>query len=229
MPTLQASLPAQGTRKSTLVVAWCDYKAAEYAALNWHYAHRMPVPPRNHLGVWEDNVFIGAVIFSRGASPSLGKRYGLGNTEFCELTRVALRGHKTPVTQILKIAIRMLRRQNPGLRAIFSFADANRGHIGSIYQAGNWLYLGRTHKCYQYIDRDGVRWHTREIVHKTPRKQMGTGICTVRKQDCRRVLEVPKFRYAYVLDESIKPKFLANARPYPKAAEVKPVTRSATS
>jgi len=40
----------------------------------------------------------------------------------------------------------MLFKQNPGLRLIVSYADADQNHEGKIYQAGNWLYEGHVNK-----------------------------------------------------------------------------------
>src|SRR5215468_4259457 len=65
-------------------------------------------------------------------------------TECAELCRVALAKHSTPVSRILSIAVRMLRREMPGIRLIVSYADLNHGHFGKIYQASNWLFVGET-------------------------------------------------------------------------------------
>ena len=70
--------------------------------------------------------------------------YRLKMTECAELCRVALDKHRTPVTRILAIAIRMLKREMPGLRLLVSYADLNQGHLGKIYQASNWIYVGTT-------------------------------------------------------------------------------------
>ena len=67
--------------------------------------------PLVKIGCWEDADYIGCVLFGRGASPYLGKQYGLTQLECCELVRIALRKHETPVTRIVKIAIKLLRKQ----------------------------------------------------------------------------------------------------------------------
>jgi hypothetical protein len=125
-----------------LKIDFCSHDAAKYACLNWHYSRSIPACKLFKLGVWEDEKFIGAVIFSRGASPFLLKKYDLKQTEGCELTRVALKEHQTPVSRIVAIAIKILKKKNPGLRIIISFADPERGHHGGIYQAGGWIYTG---------------------------------------------------------------------------------------
>lgn len=94
--------------------------------------------------MWENGEFVGVVLFGQGATPELGKRFGIERTEICELTRVALNRHQAPVTRIIKVAIRMLCRHCPKIRLIISFADSAQGHVGTIYQAGNWLYAGES-------------------------------------------------------------------------------------
>ena len=42
------------------------------------------------------------------------------------------------------IALRLLARHSPGLRLVVSYADPAQGHVGTIYQAAGWTYLGVT-------------------------------------------------------------------------------------
>ena len=69
--------------------------------------------------------------------------FGLESTEACELVRVALApGRHHPTSQCLAQSLKLLRRQSPGLRLVVSYADTKEGHLGIIYQATNWLFLG---------------------------------------------------------------------------------------
>lgn len=190
----------------TLKVAACSHEAARYAVENWHYSHIMPTGKTVKCGVWEGSEFIGVVIFSRGASPFLGNALRLDATEICELTRVALREHESPVSQIVAEAIRMLRASNPRLRVIASFADPKEGHHGGIYQAGNWIYTGQSNPIIEYFI--GGRWrHTRGAYHHPERKTAPSR-------------EVPgKYRYLYPLDKQMRRKIEKLRKPYPHAVE----------
>jgi hypothetical protein len=84
------------------------------------------------LGVLEDETFVGTVAFGGGATPMLHRPFGLGPDEVCELVQVALGSHRTPVSRILAITMRMLRRAMPGLGLVVSFADTGQGHHGGI-------------------------------------------------------------------------------------------------
>lgn len=186
----------------SLVVAPCSHAAARYAVERWHYAAALPTGKLVKLGAWEGGRFIGAVIFSRGASPFLGHAYGFDSTELCELTRVALRDHVSPVSQIVAAALRVLARTNPGLRLVVSFADPTRGHHGGIYQAGNWLYAGQSNEVVEY--RIGGRWrHTRGAYHHPARRSAP-----------RRVAP-GKHRYLYPLDRRARKAVAHLALPYP--------------
>ncbi|MGV2431812.1 UNVERIFIED_CONTAM: protein Mom, partial [Pseudomonas aeruginosa] len=85
---------------------------------------------------------------------NLLKPYGLTQIQGCELTRIALKNHKTPVSKILSIAIKFLKKQNPKLKLIVSFADPEQGHHGGVYQATNWIYSGQSGESYKYFDKN---------------------------------------------------------------------------
>lgn len=135
----------------SLKIDWATHESAEYACKNWHYSKILPTGKLVKIGVWENKVFIGVVLFSRGASPHLGTKFFLGQDEICELTRVALTKHKTEVTRIVAIALKFLKRHCPGLRLVVSFADPEQGHAGGIYKGGNWVYSGTSGETIEYF------------------------------------------------------------------------------
>jgi hypothetical protein len=145
-----------------LLVAHATHEAARFAVETWHYSRRMPMPPMIRYGVWERGAYVGCVLFARGASPTLGAKYGLTQEQSCELVRIALTKHRTPVSRIVAIALRMLRRDAPKLRLVVSFADPHEGHHGGIYQAGGWIYAGSSSEARQFFHNG--RWrHVRAI------------------------------------------------------------------
>lgn len=167
------------------------------------------------IGVYEDLLFIGAVIFSRGVSGSnLSKTYGLKTTEICELSRIALKEHQTPVTRIVSIAVRMLRKFCPGLKLIISYADANQGHLGSIYQAGNWIYTGESASVPIYVGKSGRVYHDRSVSNSGMKEHYGRMSACPKKTDLKIIPQKPKFRYFMPFDEALLKKI--KAKPYPK-------------
>lgn len=151
-----------------LKLDFCTFKTAKYAVENWHYSKQMPAGKLIKIGVWEQDKFIGAVIFGRGANNNLHKHFKLQVTEVCELVRVALREHETPVTRIVAVALKMLKKSNPGIKLVASYADiTNQGHKGTIYIAGNWKYHGvkKTTKS-AYYRINGRLMHGRTVRSK---------------------------------------------------------------
>lgn len=186
---------------------WASHDAALYAVTRWHYSAVLPTGKLVRVGAWEDGTFIGVVLFSRGASPYLGRAYDLDATELCELTRVALTGHASPVSQIVAGALRMLRESSPGLRLVVSFADPTRGHRGGIYQAGNWIYTGQSSDVLEHYVRG--RWrHVRGSYHLV---KNAVGTVPTRSRP-------GKHRYLYPLDKQMRRRLAPLALPFPQHA-----------
>ena len=199
-----------------LRVDWCSYQAARYAVEKWHYSGSMPTPPVTCIGVWESGKYIGCVIFSRGANKNLGSFAGLTQTQVCELTRVALSRHESPVSQVVSIAIKFLHEKSPGLRLIVSYADPNQGHIGGIYQAGNWIYVGETPDSHLYKDSRGRVWHQRQVSVTGVKPQYGELRHVPKIGECEKIPQLGKHRYLYPLDRAMRRQIAPLAQPYPK-------------
>ena len=194
---------------------WCGYQAAEYAVRHWHYSQSMPTPPRVQVGVWEDDAFVGVVVFSRGAVQNIGRPFGLAQTAVAELTRVALRRHRTPVSRILRVAVQLLQRRCPGLALLVSFADPGHDHVGGIYQASNWFYLGRQAETVEFVAPDGKQWHGRMVSKTGMKKVYGVYRKVLRTDQCTPVERCGKHRYIMPLDAAMRDKVSSLSKPYP--------------
>jgi hypothetical protein len=150
-----------------LKIDWATYEAAKYACQHWHYSKKIPVNKLLKIGVWEDGAFIGVIIFGVGASAVIHKQFGLKNTEVCELVRIALKEHKTPVSRMISIALRFLRANASKIRVVVSFADPNEGHHGGIYQATNWIYTGKSAITTEYFYNGDWR-HKTDVYKRVP-------------------------------------------------------------
>lgn len=195
---------------------WCSNEAAAYAVEHWHYSHALQVGKSARIGVWEGGKFIGVVVFTMGSGGATkwAPRVGLVQTEMAELARVALRrGHQTPVSRILAIAVKMLRKQSPALRLLVSYADPAQGHHGGIYQAAGWLYGGKSTASPQWLTPDGRQMHTRALA-ATQFGHVRTG--GLRTSDCQRVDQPAKHKYFFPFDSEIRARLAPMSKPYPK-------------
>lgn len=197
---------------------WCSHAAAKYAVEHWHYSHSLPTPPLVKIGVWEDERYIGCVLFSRGATQNIGKPFGLKQTAVAELTRVALGQHITPVSRVVSIAVRMLCKHAPGLRLIVSYADPGHDHVGTIYQSMNWTFVGQMSDTTEYLGPDGRRWHARMISPTGRKKVYGEYRGVFRPDQCVPVRCPGKLKYLYPLDAAMRAQIAPMAKPYPKRA-----------
>ena len=205
------------SRKPELKLDWCSHEAAKYACEHWHYSGRMYVNKTAKIGAWEDSQFIGMVVFGVGCQ-FIGKPYGLTPFETCELVRVALREHVAPVSRILAIALRMVRKANPGLRLVVSFSDTAQNHHGGIYQATNWIYAG-TQEYHEY-EVKGERVPPRTLHHRYGKG--GQSLPWLRANvdpKARRVVTPGKHKYLMPLDAEMRAQIAPLAKPYPKRAD----------
>lgn len=201
----------ENNSETKLTLDWCSYKAALYACKNWHYSKRIPAGKLTKIGVWENDIYIGVVIFSRGANPNLLTPYELKQNQGCELTRIALNKHISPVTKIVSLALKKLKEFSPGLKLVVSFSDLNQGHLGKIYQAGNWIYAGASFADVGIYFNKEIR-HRRSIV-----AVYGTSeISILRKFDpeAKVVKGLPKLKYLMPLDKQTKKKVKQFSQPY---------------
>tara|TARA_R100000789_G_C2981351_1_gene143564 strand:+ start:316 stop:924 length:609 start_codon:yes stop_codon:yes gene_type:complete len=170
----------------------------------------MPAGKLVKIGVWENNKFIGCVLYGRGANNNISKTYNLSNTQVAELVRVALNKHIAPVSQIVSIANKILKRTNRGLRLLISYADPQQKHNGSIYQAMNWIYVGmpKQTKGAHYIV-NGKQMHGRSV-----RSKWGKESNIPYKWEYATNTE--KHKYLYPLDKKMRKQIEILAKPYPK-------------
>jgi hypothetical protein len=206
------------TSNTPLRMDWCSQDAATYAVTRWHYSKRMPKGKLVKIGAWEGGKFVGVVIFGLGSTPMMGRAEGLPPGQTCELVRVALApGHVTPTSRVVAIALRMLRKLNPGLRLIISFADTAQGHVGGIYQAGGWIFVGGKEESNGAYMVRGKIVHPRSLHHKYGAG--GQSIPWLRANvdpRAERIRTPVKYKYLMPLDAETRAKILPLAKPYPK-------------
>lgn len=202
--------------KPKLKIDWATHEAAKFACENWHYSQVIPVGKLVKIGAWENNKFIGVVVFGRGANNNMLKPFDLNADEGCELVRIALKSHITPVSKILSFALKFLVKQSPELRLVVSYADADQNHHGGIYQATNWIYDGlKNANTMGAFIINGKKTHPKSV-HSKGIKQT---INAVRKHlDPKAIVFYTKGKHRYLmpLDNAMRVKIKLLSKPYPK-------------
>jgi hypothetical protein len=200
------------TAKPEIKLDFIKHSDARHAVEKWHYSQTMPVSKCASIGVWENGKFIGVIVYSWGSNKDLGTPYGLEATECVELVRVALTKHLSPVSRILAISVRMLKKTSPGVRLLVSFADPVQGHHGGIYQAMGWIMSGRTAPSTEWR-LNGRRLNKRAFTGSN----FGKG-AQKPPPGAVKVAVPPKLRYLYPMDDEMRQRVAYLAKPYPKRA-----------
>lgn len=201
----------KSTAANKFKVDWISRKDAQLAVKKWHYSKCFPNGATVCIGFWENDVFIGTVIFGNGSCPQYHVPFSLKASEVCELVRVALNStHVTTTSSIIKKSIDFLKKNHPYLKLIISYADAGQEHCGIIYQATNWFYLGTTKDRKTFFMYEGIKRHMRTLSYHKKNPNF----------DFTKVIFVPgpfKHKYVFPLDKRAKKKLLkAKLPPYPK-------------
>ena len=202
-----------------LKVDWASHQAAKFACENWHYSKSIPVGKLVKVGAWENGKFIGVVLFGRGANNNMLKPFGLKADEGCELVRIALTNHDSPVSKILSIALKFLRKQSPKLKLVVSYSDCDQDHHGGIYQATNWIYDGKHNAgSIGAFIINGKKTHPKSV-HSKGVKQSIEAVRERLDPNATVFYTKGKHRYLMPLNKAIKRKLALRSQPYPKRVE----------
>jgi hypothetical protein len=185
-------------------------KAIKYACLNFHYAKCVPAVQFAYNVYNSNNEWCGVVCFGQGATPNIIKQFGMIQGEVLELVRVALNGKQEYTSQAVAMALKQLHKDNPLVKLIASFADNRQHHIGTIYQATNWIYLGKTDLGAKEYLVNGKWLHPRTLSNYSISQRK-----RIRENNPSRKIG-DKFKYIFVYDKRLRKQYLKQALPYPK-------------
>ena len=182
-----------------------------------HYLHSLPGGTCLAFGTFVCNRLLGALIW--GVGPTNAHRLVEGATpdDCLTLTRLWLSDElpRNSESRTLGVAVRALRRHT-SVKFVVSYADPSQGHIGTIYQASNWLYTGQSQATPLYDIGDGIARHSRSLSH-------AYGSHSIKHfarygVEVKKVPQAAKHRYVYFLDPSFRHRLNVPVLPYPKKA-----------
>lgn len=117
-------------------------EAIRYACLHYHYAKAVPVNTVGYNVYNDSDEWCGVILFGTGATINIGKPYDLLQGQILELVRVALNGKQSCTSKAVAMSLKQLKKDCPLCRMVVSYADCDQNHLGTIYQATNWIYVG---------------------------------------------------------------------------------------
>lgn len=141
---MQLDLLGNNIEVNDYFITKIPYEDTKDYILNIHYAKRMP-SITYAFGLYEKGLLVGVVCYGSLASQSLCK--GIAGQEHrsdvLELNRLVLKNNKKNEASILVSASFKLL---PKPKIIVSYADSEQNHLGTVYQATNFLYTGLSDK-----------------------------------------------------------------------------------
>ena len=190
-------------------------KAIRYACTHFHYAKAVPAVSYGY-NVYEDGEWCGVILYGSGATPNIGRPFGLVQGEIVELVRVALNGKQHTTSECVAASLKKLHNDAPQIKMVVSYADADQNHVGTIYQATNWIYLGRVNEN----DRaafivNGKKTHPR-TVGSWGGVQSLEWIREHVDANATEFITKGKEKYIYCFAKKLRKKWVKEHKPYPK-------------
>ena len=197
-----------------LVVKRVNQETALRPCFDWHYAGRIPGGSVGRYGIWENGLFQGVIMFGPSANNNAHKPFGVGISELLELQRIALHEHLAPVSRLISMCVSLLRKDAPQTSILVSYADPAVGHVGYVYQASSWVYLGLT-RHERAFHLNGRTYHSKAILNIYGTKELDWLQSNIDPCASKTWLP-PKHKYAFGLNRKMRKLLATMAQPYPK-------------
>ena len=169
--------------------------AKEYIT-NHHYTHGCHNAPGPCYGLYEDDRLIGALLYANPCTDAVRKSvWGPEMKEsVIELHRLYIEDGTPRNTEswFIMQCQKRLHEDRPEIKGVLSFADSTEGHVGTIYKATNFHFVGKTSPTYFYVDETGRLRHPHQNSKNVTKKQ-------AEQLGWKRVRRQAKFRYLQIL------------------------------
>ena len=189
--------------------------AKEFMAKH-HYTHTCPKCSIAY-GIYHNEQLQCVVVYGQPSGKNLASSiWEGGNEQEClELLRLYSFDNcpKNIESWSISRSIKELKQDMPQVKVLVSYADNSAGHIGYIYQASSWTYIGKGSKeCKIFID--GERQHRRTLYDR-----FGTSSLTQLKEKLGDRLQIDDER----LGKNKYIKIIRDKRKIDKLLKVKPM------
>ena len=148
---------------SNYKVSRIDCELAKNYIIKNHYSHGCHNAPSPCYGLFDNDKLIGVLMFATPCSENVRESiFGKEHKDWViELHRLHILDvtPKNAESWFISRCLKLLRQDNPKIKAIISFADSTQGHEGIIYKATHFTYCGKTGKATFYLDENGRLRH----------------------------------------------------------------------
>ena len=148
-----------------------------------HYTHKWTIS-QLCIGIYDKSkcsvffdvpMLVGTVVFGPTAGANVARSVSslLNHSNLWELKRLWVEDElgKNTESWVIGQCLKYIKQNHPEIKCLISYADPDAGHIGTIYQATNWLYqdIERPKGTSGYIVSfdGGIKWqHSRTLFNK---------------------------------------------------------------
>lgn len=131
----------------------------------YHYSNALPKLNKHFLGFYIQKELVGLVTLGWGTRPlhTIKKLFpSLETQDYFEIGRMVMTEEmpRNSESQMLSQLVKYLKRIEPQIKVLFTWADGMMGKCGYVYQASNFLFAG--HIITDFYLKDGVKIHPRQ-------------------------------------------------------------------
>jgi hypothetical protein len=194
------------------------FSMARQLLVREHYLHSFPGGTKLAFGAFVGTRLLGALTLGAGPANAYSLVEGATPDDCLALTRLWLSDElpKNSEGRFLGVVLRFLKRHT-NLKFLVSYADPSQGHLGTIYQATNWIHTGLSQATPLYDIGNGRHYHSRTLSHA-----FGShGLAHFQRHgiDVKLVPQKAKHRYLYFLDSTWRERLRVSVLAYPKREE----------
>lgn len=188
-----------------------------------HYSRTSVKGVVYHIGFFYENTLRGIAQFGYGIMPTKTAQWveGTNRNEFLELNRLWLDDSLgfNSESYVISQSLKLVKKLNPKLKWVISFADGMMGKNGIIYQSTNFIYSGYRKDGGVWYTKDGDRLHSVSLWHKHK---------TIQRNVLEDIYGTPlykvfggQYRYFFFYDRKLIKNLKVPILPYPKKQDIK--------
>lgn len=178
----------------------CRLKTVSSFIKEHHYSHTHPGGIEYSFGLLWNGKLAGACVFGWMAGNSKAKHLpGYDPRHFRELMRLVLLDGvpRNSESRFIGWCLRWLKRHAFNVHVVVSFADPAFGHVGTVYRASNWIYMGL-----QKLDRPRLIVNGKEVHPRMAYDRYGTSSLVKLREmgmNVKTRFREPKHKFVFVL------------------------------
>jgi hypothetical protein len=118
------------------------------------------------VGGYVDGQLICAAVLAHPTRKEMYTSMGFCKGDVLELTRFVISPFVFNKNLASHFLSKLPKYVPSGTRALISYSDPSAGHLGTIYKAANWKFVGETKPSYFYMNDDGWKMHKKTLYNK---------------------------------------------------------------